>query len=495
MEGKSDNEEDQKRYTAPYTAQHPIPTIQHYREVKDQRRDLAEPVQSEKESEKKAENKNTVSEDSTDYQDEHKQSGTEDHDENISDEESSSDDESDVDEVVEDTSEALASEKDPKAKRKNLKKRRGNRAERIVTDPVTHLPIRIHDFTTKDLKKAIAEEKFDHPEYARSRSSLSGQAMEGKLKDHAALGERTHREMERLFPPPNFEVIKLQLARIHSISLTAVAFAIFLFTVLPYLTRDTVVTHLSKYMESKSSRFNMETVVSVSLYIVSGIVTLASLWTIRFWNLKKVDDVWENSVWDGERKQGRRLGKSEAPESTHWLNALMGSVWPLINPDLFISLADTLEDVMQASLPKLIRMISVDDIGQGSEPFRILGVRWLPKGAATHTVTEDGKLQKDDKTSIKSDRSVPDEGSIQSGNGSNNDKDDPESKKKRQEEEEEEQKLTEGLQAEEGEFVNLEIALAFRTRLSTHGLRSRSKNPHLYLAFYLPTKIKLRKWY
>ncbi len=34
---------------------------------------------------------------------------------------------------------------------------------------------------------------------------------------------------------------------------------------------------------------------------------------------------------------------------------------------------------MQASLPKLVRMVSVEDLGQGSESFRILGVRWLPK--------------------------------------------------------------------------------------------------------------------
>ena len=494
MHVNSDNEKDQRRHTSPYTAQHPIPTIQHYRQVKDQRRNIAEPVQGDDEADTSAENKNAVPEDFADDEDLHGKSRTDDHENGDGDKESSDDDESDVDEVVKDTSEAVASENDPKAKRKNLKKRGGDRAERVVTDPITHLPIRIHDFTKKDLKKSTAEEKFDHPEYVRSGSSASGQKMQDRLKDHAALGERTHREMERLFPPPNFEVIKVQLARTHSVSLIAAAFAIFLFSALPYLTQDFLVSYASTLIERKSSKSNAQNLVSSCLYIVFGIATFASVWTIRYWNLKKVDDIWQNSIWESERRQGRELGKSEAPESTHWLNALMGSVWPLINPDLFISLSDTLEDVMQASLPKLIRMISVDDIGQGSEAFRILGVRWLPKGAATRTVTEDGKLEKDDKRSIKSERSASQEEPNQGGKGRDDKEgEESESKKKQREEEEEEQKIAEGLHAEEGDFVNLEIAFAFRSRLSTHGLRSRSNNPHLYLGFYLPANVKLRK--
>jgi len=50
---------------------------------------------------------------------------------------------------------------------------------------------------------------------------------------------------------------------------------------------------------------------------------------------------------------------------------------------------------MQASLPRLVRMVCVEDLGQGSEPLRILGVRWLPKGAAGAEVTDDGKLDDD----------------------------------------------------------------------------------------------------
>lgn len=55
---------------------------------------------------------------------------------------------------------------------------------------------------------------------------------------------------------------------------------------------------------------------------------------------------------------------------------------------------------MQASIPKLVRMVSVEDIGQGSESLQILGINWLPKGAAGRSVTEDGNLKEDfDKSS------------------------------------------------------------------------------------------------
>lgn len=41
------------------------------------------------------------------------------------------------------------------------------------------------------------------------------------------------------------------------------------------------------------------------------------------------------------------------------MNSLLTSVWLLVNPDLFASRGDTLKDIMQASLPKLVRMICV----------------------------------------------------------------------------------------------------------------------------------------
>ncbi|KAK0485958.1 hypothetical protein IW261DRAFT_1548948 [Armillaria novae-zelandiae] len=69
---------------------------------------------------------------------------------------------------------------------------------------------------------------------------------------------------------------------------------------------------------------------------------------------------------------GKRL-----PETAAWLNSFLATVWPIINPALFTSVSDMLEDALQATLPKLVHGVRVADIGQGSEPLRILGVRSL----------------------------------------------------------------------------------------------------------------------
>lgn len=56
---------------------------------------------------------------------------------------------------------------------------------------------------------------------------------------------------------------------------------------------------------------------------------------------------------DLHRTRGEKFSPP-TPESVEWLNALLKTVWGLINPDMFISVADMVEDVMQASLPGFI---------------------------------------------------------------------------------------------------------------------------------------------
>ncbi len=53
-------------------------------------------------------------------------------------------------------------------------------------------------------------------------------------------------------------------------------------------------------------------------------------------------------------------------------------------------------------------MVSVDDLGQGSEAIRLLGIRWLSTGAADKSVDEKGNLKSaSDKEA--NDRSAPGE--------------------------------------------------------------------------------------
>ena len=121
---------------------------------------------------------------------------------------------------------------------------------------------------------------------------------------------------------------------------------------------------------------------------------------------------------------------------------------------------------MQASLPSLVRMVAVEDVGQGSEALRILGIRWLPTGAATRSVNSDGDLKTANEE--KGDRTVAGDGESEG--------DEPQ----------------DSMEAEEGDFVNMEVAFAYRPATG-RGIKSKANEAHLYLAFYLPGNIKLRK--
>lgn len=109
-----------------------------------------------------------------------------------------------------------------------------------------------------------------------------------------------------------------------------------------------------------------------------------------------------------------------------------------MNPALFTSMSDMIEDALMATLPTLIKGIHIAEIGQGSESIRILGVRWLPPG--------DAALDKD------------------------------------------------GLKAEEGDFVNLEMALAYRARESSDKSKDRSANTHLLVQFWTTGGLMLPVW-
>ncbi|QRV80408.1 C2 domain-containing protein [Ceratobasidium sp. AG-Ba] len=99
----------------------------------------------------------------------------------------------------------------------------------------------------------------------------------------------------------------------------------------------------------------------------------------------------EAHVWDAERRRGvtsvdvpehsddSGSGKDKAlEESAEWTNSLLKELWPRIDPDLFVSVVDMLEDVMQASMPSIVNSIRVSDIGQGGVAPRITGIRALP---------------------------------------------------------------------------------------------------------------------
>lgn len=50
-----------------------------------------------------------------------------------------------------------------------------------------------------------------------------------------------------------------------------------------------------------------------------------------------------DTEWSSEQRRGETAVVNLIPESVEWLNTAVGLIWGLINPDMFASVADTLE--------------------------------------------------------------------------------------------------------------------------------------------------------
>lgn len=126
----------------------------------------------------------------------------------------------------------------------------------------------------------------------------------------------------------------------------------------------------------------------------------------------------------------------------------MGIVWGLLNPDMFAAVADTLEDVMQASVPGVIENVRVAEINQGNNPIRILSLRALPD----HHVKElKQSIHDQNKKSKDPQEAAADE--------------------------------------EGGDYYNLEVSFAYHAKPSTGGsAASKARNMHMQLVFYLGIK-------
>lgn len=457
MSGREDAE-DNRRYQAPYSAKHPIPTISKYREEKAARQNEALRTDP-------ADEQSRGPGDTTSAPTQATQQPTRDQAPPRP-QQDQLDQQNEDQDAPKDTSEVDPAAADPRRRMKEKKSKTKERAEREVTDPVTHLPVTIHDFTDQALDEADMDGAAPYSTgIQHTTSGLSDRSKHEKLRDDRQRLQREHESLTSRFPPPDFDALRQELSRITNKGVTFGLIGAFGIVSVALLAGR--VLRKDDGTLSLLAKFSWLGLLSAG----AGAAVLLTL-GVRDWIANKVNNVFEDEVWEAQRRQIKKDADKHEAETTIWLNSLLGAVWPMINPDLFASVGDTLEDVMQASLPKLVRMVSVDDIGQGSEAIRILGVRWLPAGAATESVTEDGTLtteQQADKGSQGEKKSKD----AKEGNG---------------------QEIAAGMEAEDGEFINLEVAFAYRSRSSSGSMRERSKDMHLYLAFYLPGNIKIPVW-
>jgi hypothetical protein len=345
---------------------------------------------------------------------------------------------------------------DPRQKRKNMKHMKREDGGREVTDPVTHLPVIIYDSTDKKLEKALQNEPAPGSQPQGTPGSSGAHKSETQIEDETRQVHDAHEAIQKMFPPPSFEDTQAELKRTYEFALTVGLTSILAFATLVLVVWQ-LLTLTGKGTSSSGSSVRYFVPVFITSFL-SAAIGFSIISGIRGWLGKKVEEIWQDEIWDAARSQEtEEIENRSLPESTQWLNSLLASIWPLINPDLFTSIADMLEDVMQASLPKTVRMISVDDLGQGSEAFRILGVKWLPTGAASQSVDVHGNL-KPTKSQETSDRAAPGSGEVEDDeklddetDNSSGGKDENSNKQQEQKQKEQEKEAAaEGLEAEQG---------------------------------------------
>lgn len=122
-------------------------------------------------------------------------------------------------------------------------------------------------------------------------------------------------------------------------------------------------------------------------------------------------------------------------------------MWGLINPDMFSGVADTLEDVMQASVPGIIENVRVAEINQGNNPLRILSLRALPD---THVKELKESIHEENKKNKDPQEAAADE--------------------------------------EGGDYYNIEVAFAYHAKPTGSDVSSKARNLHMQLVFYLGVK-------
>jgi len=186
------------------------------------------------------------------------------------------------------------------------------------------------------------------------------------------------------------------------------------------------------------------TISSLLVSFVAGVIISCVIWV---WTRSILSET-RNIDWSAERQRGEIASANLIPESVEWLNTLVGVGWRLVNPDMFASVVDMLEDVMQASVPGVIQNVRVADVSQGSTPLRLLSLRSLPD----QHVGED--LKKGDLDTVK-------------------DKDQAEAERMG------------------GEWYNLEASIAYHGEPTNEKLKGqdgameKSKNMHLLVVFHL----------
>ncbi|KAI0799413.1 hypothetical protein GGR55DRAFT_684027 [Xylaria sp. FL0064] len=307
---------------------------------------------------------------------------------------------------------------------------------RVVTDPVTGKEVQIDDVDT-NFQKAVENPMLSVPNAnlgkdtpVKTEATQSGEeyrknqditappdpVVQGATSDVPIHGEKTN-VLFHPTPAVSYEPMYNIIEQRATILCVAVFFSIIFF--------------------GKSFGGRLLGLIPLSICISSGIF----LW------MKDLVRRGRDIEWSSEQKRGETAVVNLIPESVEWMNSLLGIVWGLINPDMFASVADTLEDVMQASVPGIIENVKVADISQGNNPLRILSLRALPDGHMKEI--KDEMRRKNEKDQDPQEIAANEEG---------------------------------------GDYYNLEASFAYHAKPSAQSVSAKASNMGMQLIFFLGIK-------
>ncbi|KAJ5304929.1 uncharacterized protein N7443_004589 [Penicillium atrosanguineum] len=176
-----------------------------------------------------------------------------------------------------------------------------------------------------------------------------------------------------------------------------------------------------------------------------GLIPLAGCITSGVWLwMHEVIRSGKEMEWSSEQLRGQTATANLLPESVEWMNTFLGVIWGLVNPDMLQPAADTIEDIMQASAPKVVENVRIAEIDQGNNPIRLLSMRALPDSYVQNlkdNIHDENRKNKDPQ---------------------------------------------EAAAAEEGgSYYNMEAAFAYHAKPSGASTSAKARNMHMQLVFYL----------
>lgn len=315
-------------------------------------------------------------------------------------------------------------------------KKKADEPAKVVTDPVTGNPVEISDVSEDFVQNArepklsvpnanlgksatvMTDASQSNPEYKEKQDITSppGKVAEGSTSDVPIHGEKTN-ILFHPTPSVSYEPMYARLEKQASILCLVTFFAI---------------------------------VIIGRLFggALKGLIPLGGIiGTIFFLWMKELVRSGREVEWSSEQERGQTAVANLLPESVEWLNHLLEIVWGLLNPDMFAAVADTLEDVMQASVPGVIENVRVAEIDQGNNPFRILSLRALPD---SHVKELKESIHEENKKTKDPQEAAADE--------------------------------------EGGDYYNLEVSFAYHAKPSGSSTSAKARNLHMQLVFYLGIK-------